>query len=67
LHSELVQIELALEPVVGLLQEGCHYSKMNADPNPDLKLELVVKEQQVVVEEEEESKTLYFSERKRLQ
>ncbi len=54
--------------VVGLLQEGCHYSKMNADPNPDLKLELVVKEQQVVVEEEEEeSKTLYFSERKRLQ
>jgi hypothetical protein len=41
---------------------------MNADPNPDLKLELVVKEQQVVVEEEEEeSKTLYFSERKRLQ
>jgi hypothetical protein len=39
---------------------------MNADPNPDLKLELVVKEQQVVVEEEE-SKTLYFSERKRLQ
>jgi hypothetical protein len=38
---------------------------MNADPNPDLKLELVVKEQQVVVEEE--SKTLYFSERKRLQ
>jgi hypothetical protein len=40
---------------------------MNADPNPDLKLELVVKEQQVVEEEEEESKTLYFSERKRLQ
>jgi hypothetical protein len=39
---------------------------MNADPNPDLKLELVVKEQQVVAEEEE-SKTLYFSERKRLQ